>query len=247
MIKAQTHNLSGGESGTKETLQKMRDLIRKEKINPKNIELVRFLTKDLPEKDKEQEADTLGDYVRKTMRYINDLYGVETLQDLEVSLFRLKSGDCDDHTIAGSTLFEIAGIPTRLVAVKMPNAGGYSHVYFDALINGRWKHYDLIEKEKPLGWECGREEVKMILPITMSSEEMQNYPVGEYISEEAILNEKLKNGSITIAEYNVRKNQLVNPFKSSKQAEAEQQKDLTFALISVLLVGGILLNKKGRK
>ena len=227
MIKSQSYRIPDGDNGTKATLELMKKMIETGKKDVNNIQLARQITQRLPEKDKVGEARALFDFVRKNVRYVNDIRGVELLQDAEVTLRRLGSGDCDDHTIALGTLLEIVGTPTRIVAMKPVGADWYTHVYLDALLNDTWVHMDPIEKVQKMGWEYPTIKEKLVLPVSMDIKEMQMYdtliPKNEWSKT---------NG---LGDFNTEfKNIATSP--------------ITLSILAILFVGGIgyYLHKKGK-
>lgn len=125
----------GGE-GTKAVLKRMRDAVRAEKIHPEVIALARAITARVPNKQWAMEAAAVQQWVRANIRYVRDVHGVETLQAPTYTL-RIRSGDCDDHSMLAAALLESIGHPTRFVAIGRVR-DQFSHVFVETRIADRW-------------------------------------------------------------------------------------------------------------
>ena len=94
------------------------------------------LTRRLVQKDYVAEARTCLEYVRDRIRYVRDIYDVETLHHAE-TILETGSGDCDDKAILLAALLRSVGHPVRFIAIShVP--GLYSHVWTQSLAYGRW-------------------------------------------------------------------------------------------------------------
>lgn len=138
----------------------MRLLVGRGKKNVLIRQLAVLLTRDLLQKDKEQEIKVLYEFVRNRIRYVRDIRSVETVHTAE-RILQNKAGDCDDKSILLASLLESIGFKTRFVAVGFSSpkksffgkiiASGYSHVLPEVFFKGEWLPMETTEPVE-LGW-----------------------------------------------------------------------------------------------
>lgn len=141
--------ISNGKPGIFQTLHQMRRFVNAYKTNTqiRNTALTAtFLTQ---EKFTESECEAVFSWVQKNIRYVGDVYGVETLSTPTVTLQTMQ-GDCDDQSCLLACLFESIGHPTRFVVADY-SGGGFEHVYLQVLCNGQWVDCDPTEHNE-FGW-----------------------------------------------------------------------------------------------
>lgn len=126
------------------TLKLMRDCVRAARTDPRIIQAAVGVVYLTPERDAHAEASALFKYVRDYIRYIADVFEVETLCDPVMTLQRMV-GDCDDKTTLLCALFESVGFPTRFVMAGY-NGSDFEHVYCQVLLNDFWTNCDPTEK-----------------------------------------------------------------------------------------------------
>jgi transglutaminase-like putative cysteine protease len=148
-IRAFLADIPDGPEGIARTLRVMRLMVRHFKRDPEIYSLARELTAHLPNKDYAGEAQELHAYVRDTIRYVEDVNGVETVQTPLVTL-QLGAGDCDDKATLLATLLEAIGKPTRFVAAGFMG-GDLSHVWPEVKIGDSWFALETTELV-PMGW-----------------------------------------------------------------------------------------------
>ena len=120
------------------TLGVVRSLARRDSKHPEIRLLAQEITHDALPYDQAAEAEALQAFVRDQIRYVRDVYGVETVQSPRLTL-RTGSGDCDDKTGLLASLLYAVGFPVRYVLAatnpRQPNS--YSHIYPEAALRGR--------------------------------------------------------------------------------------------------------------
>lgn len=114
----------------------MRELTREGKKSGLIRRQALALTQHLPQKDKMGEVRALFRFVRDHIRYVRDVYGVETLHTAE-QVLRQSSGDCDDKAILLASLLESIGYPTRFLAMGS-KPGQFEHVIVETRPFERW-------------------------------------------------------------------------------------------------------------
>lgn len=143
-------DIPNGAAGVFTTAAAMRQLINAYKtdieIRTTAANLV-FLT---PEKNDLAEVEALFNFVRDNIRYLKDVYAVETLTTPDRTL-QLGYGDCDDQVVLLGSLLESIGYPTKIVLTGYGDPGIFEHVYLQTLIQNQWIDMDPTE-QIPLGF-----------------------------------------------------------------------------------------------
>jgi transglutaminase-like putative cysteine protease len=130
----------------------MRKLVRMGKHDPAMRHLANTITINLPGKAWVREICAIFNYVRDNIRYSLDTNEIEVLQLGSVTL-QLGYGDCDDFCILLATLLEVAGHPSRLVALSFNGPQSFSHVIVETSGAGDMAYIALDATEPdPMGW-----------------------------------------------------------------------------------------------
>lgn len=156
----QLKGLSGGLSGIRSTLHYMREYVNQYKTAPQVRELALSLTRRLPQKDFRGELNALFNYVQNHIRYVRDVYDVETIQT-PVKTLEYGQGDCDDKSSLLAALLESIGHKTRFKAVGF-TPGQISHVLLEANVLGEWIPLETTEPVA-LGWTPPRVREQIIV------------------------------------------------------------------------------------
>ena len=142
--------IPSGSAGTRATLQHMRRLVREYKKTLPMRQLALSIVRHVNgHKNFAGEVRAIHDYVRRNIRYVKDVNGVETLAT-PIATLENRAGDCDDQSVLLATLLESIGHPTRFVAIKMRPLGPYVHVYTETRIGPRWVPLETTEN-----WPAG--------------------------------------------------------------------------------------------
>jgi hypothetical protein len=125
--------LMGGESGTSQTIDLMRQLIDQAMADASVVRLAGDIVRRVRPYDELGEAQAIYNWVKSHMRFTKDPVTKETLFPPQ-ELLKRGAGDCDDISMLMATLDMAVGIPARLVTVAgNPTAPGeFSHVYVEA-------------------------------------------------------------------------------------------------------------------
>lgn len=153
-IRWQVEGLPRGEQGAHATLQHIKRAARQDAGHPEIRLLAQELTRDLVPYDVESEVRVLHAFVRDDIRYVGDVYGVETVQSPRLTL-RVGSGDCDDKTALLAALLLSIGHPVRYVLARTNplEPRTYSHVFVETPLRGRWTPLETIVPGRPVGWQ----------------------------------------------------------------------------------------------
>lgn len=107
--------------------------------DPEMRRLALSITRGCPERDKMCEARAVYHYVKQNVRYTGDVgaiqhpdgivEGVDLYQSARRTLIDMRGGDCDDQSIAVSTLLALNGIDPTLRIVKSWGAEDWEHIF----------------------------------------------------------------------------------------------------------------------
>jgi len=144
-------SLPDGEAGIFTSLRIMRRMIDQYKADPLIREAairVAFLT---PQHDEVGEIEAVFTFVRDHIRYIKDVYNVETIATPDKTL-ALQVGDCDDQVVLLCSLLESIGYQTKMVIESYGADAGWEHVYCQVCLEGTWIALDPTESVAA-GWQ----------------------------------------------------------------------------------------------
>lgn len=131
--------IPAGLAGTDATLKKLIGLVRVGIIDPRirrsTIEIVRSAGVDPV--NHLAAARVIFSWIKSNIAFVNDPAGVETLQAPDLTLYKLRAGDCDDHSILVATMAGSIGIPARFVTIGA-NVDRFSHIFPELRIRGEW-------------------------------------------------------------------------------------------------------------
>lgn len=144
------HSYSNGLRGVAQTVGIMRGLVNSGKIDPLIRQAAMSIVYLQPEKDAYSEALAIFNHVQNNIRYVADVYGVETIATAAKTL-QGQGGDCDDKSILLASLLEAIGYPTRFVVAGYSTPGSVEHVYVQIYLDDEWVDCDATEPY-PMGW-----------------------------------------------------------------------------------------------
>lgn len=136
-----------------DTLEIMHNIIEDQKIKPSIRRKALQLIKNLPEGNQLAEIKKLFYFVRNKIRFVKDIYGIETLQ-YPMNTILMKGGDCDCKiTLLGSLLTTI-GNKIRFVIYKIKSPDDFDHINLQVFYNkgNKWLTLDPTRRSKPFGW-----------------------------------------------------------------------------------------------
>jgi hypothetical protein len=160
-----------GFTGTKKTIDRMRELAIRDARNWAFIRVVTRIVRGCPHKNRFCQASKFFHFIKRYVQFINDPItangeGLELVQAPMQTLSR-RGGDCDDMSTLMAAGLMVLGIPTRFVTIKADprRPKDFSHVYTIAQVNGRWMGADASVSVSKIGWEPrqqgGRQEWKI--------------------------------------------------------------------------------------
>lgn len=158
--------VGNGIRGNMDTVRLMSEIARIRSRHPLVRELALKILQiaNIPSQNYYDEARAIGEYVRKKVRYVRDIRGVETLIDPVTMIDQLQrgeaQGDCDDMSLLiASMLLSIGHSPFFRIVKYNKAAHGFSHIYvvdYDRNHGEREKRrisLDAIMKRNPIGYE----------------------------------------------------------------------------------------------
>jgi hypothetical protein len=143
-----------GYQGTSETIAAMKALVDSAKKHPDIISLARRIVFNVEPRDHMGEARAVFEWLRTSVRFANDPYGVETLTAPWILINDpAPTGDCDCLSTLYNSLMSALGYNTAFKTIKAEaGSGEFTHVYSLVEIDGRWVAADCSQPYE-LGWE----------------------------------------------------------------------------------------------
>lgn len=146
------------------TVGVIRDIARNTCYDPRVRALALDITKDLTSHNYYAEAEAIGEFVQKNVRYVRDIAGVEQLHDPIYMIEKLyqgqASGDCDDMVLLiGTLLLSIGCVPFMRVVKYRPEGFSWNHIYVVVYEKTGARQpkqrlvLDAIVKDKKIGYE----------------------------------------------------------------------------------------------
>lgn len=156
-------SLFSGDPGIFQTVQKIKKVIDFALHDPSQRVRLRAesIVRNVPEANKQLQAEALFRFVVGHYHYVNDPIGIEYLKspeivDAEIHTQGTFVGDCDDATAYLAALLKSIGIPVRIVVIQPKNTPGleFRHVFPSAFFANEWHTMDPTAKGKPDDWEA---------------------------------------------------------------------------------------------
>jgi transglutaminase-like putative cysteine protease len=99
-------------------------------------------------KDRRAQSHAIGSWVRSSLRFVRDPYGVETIHTPLFMLDRIHSvglfeADCDDYAVLSASLAKAVGLRTKFIILGFVSKGApWAHVYTIAETPQGWVSFD---------------------------------------------------------------------------------------------------------
>lgn len=126
-----------GAAGIRATLNIMGAIARQYRAMPAMRYQAEAIIHDIPGKNYMGEVAAIQSWVRDTIRYTQDVNGIETLKTPDVTI-ETGQGDCDDKSLLAATLLESIGHPAHFVAIASASPAAYDHVYVETKVGEQW-------------------------------------------------------------------------------------------------------------
>lgn len=153
-----------GHAGIAVTLDRMVELTKEYRVNIIIRRLAEQIISPVPAKSWYNEIQAIQQWVRRHIRYTEDVADVEMLKT-PVALLETPFGDCDDMSLLAGTLLSSIGKAVRYVAVSTNDPYNYEHVYVEVKIgprnDARWIGVETTE-DVPLGWTPQPQRLRMV-------------------------------------------------------------------------------------
>jgi len=146
-----------GYLGTAATIQDMRKLVDRGKLDERIMFLASDIVTHVAERDQYGEAKAVFDWIQANIRYINDPDDTELLM-YPVKTIDRGAGDCDDQSMLYNAFMSSIGYSTRFKTIKADksNRTQFSHVYSRVRLRTArgWKWFSVdCTQRQPFGWE----------------------------------------------------------------------------------------------
>jgi len=149
--------ISGGNSGTRQTIKRMRDLVSHGKRDFRVRKKLHEIIGHCPRKDYYCYAKAVFDFCQRDIQYVFDPNGVELIES-PFAILESKVADCDSIVVLFATLCEQMGLRTQYVTIKADPSrpSDFSHVYAQVMVPGKgWVSADPTMGH-PFGWTPGK-------------------------------------------------------------------------------------------
>lgn len=118
----------------------------------------------VPERDWWGEIKSVFGAIRDNVRYVRDIYNVDTFQAPNRTL-EFNGGDCDDYTITLGSVLQSIGYPIKVRIVQSRDSNDYNHIFLlvglPPRVPGAWYSLDA-SVNKPAGWHPPKSMLKKI-------------------------------------------------------------------------------------
>ncbi len=157
--------LPNGQAGNVETIKFMQKVARLRSGHPLIRKLALNILQDyhIPSNFYADESLAIGDYIKKSVRYVRDPDNIEYLQDPIDLVKQMQNseaqGDCDDMALLIASLLLSVGHQPSFGAVRYKGTDGpYNHIYVVDYEKNKGSTQvrlvlDAIMKDKPIGYE----------------------------------------------------------------------------------------------
>ena len=144
--------LLAGDAGTEQTIALIRQAVQESLRNPQVRATAGQIVSRFDPQDIRGRAQALFSWVRHNIRFVHDPVGHETVSSASWTLTH-GFGDCDDtNAVLLPSLLGVVGIPARLITVALdPRSQSFSHIYAEALVDGRWMPLDVARPHAAFG------------------------------------------------------------------------------------------------
>ena len=146
-------SIAEGDQGTAQTIDAIRMLVRAGVRDAAVNRTALGILQGVSAHDTLAEAKAIYQWIRKNIRFTNDIYGAETLRPAR-EILSVRAGDCDciNGVLLPALLLSV-GIPVRLVTINADKTRPefFSHIYAEAEINGAWIPMDAASKNASFG------------------------------------------------------------------------------------------------
>lgn len=152
--------LADGDKGIALTIWVMRRLVEgiEGACSPQIRQLALQITQGLDAHDKAGQIAAILDWVKQNIDFRGEYK--ETIQSPMVTAFKLKGGDCDDHSTLIAALLKSLGFKTRFNTVASDSADPrqFTHVFAEVLdpATRQWTALDSTVQESYPGWRPTR-------------------------------------------------------------------------------------------
>jgi len=143
-------------------------LAQKGRTDPMVVQLARQTVSErcgrgwcTPERNHAAEVSAIFGEVKRRVRYVSDAWGVDQFSSARRTLFDAHAGDCDDFSVALSSMLGAIGYRTRLRVIRTTDSPEWNHIYNMVELprgSGKWVPLDASVNEPP-GWQAPRSQV----------------------------------------------------------------------------------------
>ena len=143
-----TYTIPQGDRGAYETLRIMKRIVHESMKDLPVLDAAKAIIRRAGGKDRRAQSQAIGEWVRSSLRFVRDPYGVETIHTPLFMLDRIHinemfEADCDDYAVLSASLAKAVGLRTKFVILGFLSKGSpWAHVYTMAETPSGWYPFD---------------------------------------------------------------------------------------------------------
>jgi transglutaminase-like putative cysteine protease len=147
------NRLPQGDSGTRATLLRMRQLVNNCLFDPKVRDQAHAIIRQSRAKDYSGQALAIREWASDHFMFVRDAIGIEMLRSPADMVRQLASrpiiqGDCDDAAVLTATLGKVVGMRAKFTAVAfIDERTPFTHVYTWLWTHEGWRDMDITRTE----------------------------------------------------------------------------------------------------
>lgn len=147
------NRLPQGDSGTRATLFRMRDLVRESLFRPQVRDLALNIVCQSRARDYSGQALAIREWIEEHFMFVRDPNGIELLRSPADMVRALQTrpmiqGDCDDAAVLTAALGRSVGMRAKLTAVAfIDERTPFTHVYSWLWTHEGWRDMDVTRTE----------------------------------------------------------------------------------------------------
>ena len=143
-----TYTIPQGDRGAYETLRIMKRIVLESMRDVSVLDAAKTIIRGVGGKDRRAQSQAIGAWVRSSLRFVRDPYGIETVHTPLFMLERIRTqglfeADCDDYAVLSAALAKAVGLRTKFVILGfMSKRAQWAHVYTIAETPYGWYPFD---------------------------------------------------------------------------------------------------------
>src|SRR3990172_12510042 len=130
-----SYTIPQGDRGAYETLRIIKRIVIESMKDIPVLDTAKRIIRVAGGKDRSAQARMVGEWMRSSLQFVRDPYGIETIHTPLFMLERIRTrglfeADCDDYAVLSASLAKAIGLRTKFVILGFMQKGApWAHVY----------------------------------------------------------------------------------------------------------------------